>query len=509
MIMKNKDNTQETSFHETQEHIIEEVFDKDKTPTKQFAVFIKDIEKVSYSEEIELQNGEKLLPIQTPNLIDNRVVLLPTHTAVYFSEQDLIKEIKEFLHKYLDIHPFHENVVAHYILMTWVFDRLSVVPYLRALGEFGTGKTRFIQAVGSLCYKPMFLAGATSDAYLFRVIELFNGTLVVNEFERVNSDLQSQITIILNNGYEKGMPVGRVEGDKTREPRTFNVFCPKIFSTRKRFSDQALESRIISVPMRCTTRQDIPSFLDETFWKEAEQIRNKLLLYRFKNLNNLLIQAKENERKRNLLSQLEPRLKQTLLPLMYVIADTELEKKFVDFALEYQGQIVDARGNEMPGLIFQKLHDFYKTSDDGKITVKNIADAVNVDIEKEKYKLTSQRVGKIIREELGFKTHKGAGGLYFIDIIQKQLEYLIGRYGVESPLTPSSPLPDSDSKGDLGDLEDLSRVKETELKTHFKPCYACGGIKFWKTKDGAVNCATCHPPVSEEDVKEWIGEEGT
>lgn len=496
--MKNKDDIQEKSHFETREHIVEEVFDREKNPTKQFAVFIKETKKVFYSPEYELEDGEKLSPIQTPHLIDNRVVLLPTHTAVYFSEQDLIKEIKEFLNKYLDIHPFHENVVAHYILMTWVFDRLSVVPYLRALGEFGTGKTRFIQTVGSLCYKPMFLAGATSDAYLFRVIELFNGTLVINEFERVNSDLQSQITIILNNGYEKGMPVGRIEGERTREPRTFNVFCPKIFSTRKRFTDQALESRIISIPMRSTTRQDIPSFLDEAFWKNAERIRNKLLFYRFKNLNNLSLQEKDNERKRNLLSQIEPRLKQTLLPLLYIVTDAELEEKFIDFALEYQGQLVDARGNEMPGLIFQKLYDSFKASDDGKITVKNITDAVNVDIEKEKYKLTSQRVGKIIREELGFKTHKGTGGLYFVDISQKQLEYLVTRYGIESPLTPQSPLTDSDSKEDLGDLEDLNRAKEAELKTKPKPCYVCGGTEVWKTKDGAVNCATCHPPVSEE-----------
>jgi hypothetical protein len=452
--MKNKDNTQEISFYETPEHIVEEVFDRDKIPTKQFAVFIKDTEKVSYSEEYELEDRKKLLPIQTPNLIDNRVVLLPTHAALYFSEQDLIKEIKEFLHKYLDIHPFYENVVAHYILMTWVFDRLSVVPYLRALGEFGTGKTRFIQAVGALCYKPMFLAGATSDAYLFRVIELFNGTLVINEFERVNSDLQSQITIILNNGYEKGMPVGRVEGDKTREPRTFNVFCPKIFSTRKRFTDQALESRIISVPMRTTTRQDIPSFLDEDFWKDAEWIRNKLLLYRFKNLNSLFLQEKENDRKRDLLSQLEPRLKQTLLPLLYVVTDTELEKQFVDFALEYQGQIVDTRSNELPGLVFQKLYQL-NNEQEGKVTVKEVADAANKEIENDRYRLTSQKVGKIIREELGFKTHKGTGGFYFVDISQKQLEYHVTRFGVESPLTPSSPLPDSDSKEDLVDLKDF------------------------------------------------------
>ena len=212
------------------------------------------------------------------------------------------------------------------------------------------------------------------------------------------------------------------------------------------------------------------------------------------------MQEKDNERKRNLLSQIEPRLKQTLLPLLYIVTDVELEEKFIDFALEYQGQLVDARGNEMPGLIFQKLYDSFKASDDGKITVKNITDAVNVDIEKEKYKLTSQRVGKIIREELGFKTHKGTGGLYFVDISQKQLEYLVTRYGIESPLTPQSPLPDSNSKEDLEDLKDL--------KIQVKPCYSCSNTKFWKTKDEAINCVTCHPPASEEDVREWIETEG-
>ena len=34
----------------------------------------------------------------------------------------------------------------------------SVAPYLRALGDYGTGKTRFIQTVGVLCYRPMLVS---------------------------------------------------------------------------------------------------------------------------------------------------------------------------------------------------------------------------------------------------------------------------------------------------------------------------------------------------------------
>jgi len=36
------------------------------------------------------------------------------------------------------------------------------------------------------------------------------------------------------------------------------------------------------------------------------------------------------------------------------------------------------------------------------------------------------------------------------------------------------------------------------------PCFVCSSTKFWKTHDGAINCFTCHPPSSEENVKEWI-----
>lgn len=37
-----------------------------------------------------------------------------------------------------------------------------------------------------------------------------------------------------------------------------------------------------------------------------------------------------------------------------------------------------------------------------------------------------------------------------------------------------------------------------------EPCYTCRSTKFWRRHDGGTLCSACHPPVSEEDVKEWI-----
>ncbi len=232
------------SFYETDEDIYEQVIHEEEGIC--FAQYNKEIREVTYVHSIE--DKEKVFePITSKMVEDQKVVLLPSQAKEFENEKELLGEIKKFINRYCDVHPFYLELCAHYVLLTWVFDRLSVIPYIRALGDYGSGKTRFIQSVGSISYKPMFLSGATSDAYLFRVIEMFKGSLVINEMERVNTDLASQITVILNCGYEKGISVGRVEGDRKSEPQTFDVFSPKLFSSRVKFKDQALESRIISI----------------------------------------------------------------------------------------------------------------------------------------------------------------------------------------------------------------------------------------------------------------------
>lgn len=49
-----------------------------------------------------------------------------------------------------------------YVLMSSVYDAFNDAPYLRLRGDFGTGKTRSLLAIGSLCYKPFFASGAST-----------------------------------------------------------------------------------------------------------------------------------------------------------------------------------------------------------------------------------------------------------------------------------------------------------------------------------------------------------
>ena len=455
--MKDKDNKDiYTSFHFNDDFIIEAVYDYALQPETQFAVFDRINQEVSYHPQLGLPDGRKLRPTQL-DLIKDEKLLLPSSANSYINEARLVEEIEAFVSHYLDLpHPFYLKLVSHYILLTWVYDRLSVVPYLRALGDYGSGKTRFAQVIGSLCYKPLMLAAATSDAFIFRMIELFKGTLIINELERVDTDLKSQIVNILNNGYEKGLYIGKVEGEKNRIPKTFDVFSPKIITSRIRFKDLALESRIISIHMLPTKRKDIPITLDGIFWQGAKDIRNMLLMYRFNNLFSIELENKEAK-----LEKVEPRLRQTLLPILNVIQNQEVEDEFIKYALEFQGQIAADRSFETESLIAEKLVELL--DEEGKVTVKDVADAVNKPLE-EKEKVTSKWVGKIIRG-FGFNT-KRIQGVYNIIPNEQALDYIKDRYGLsdstpeESPPNPPTPPADSASEVDLVDKVDIGKTVE-------------------------------------------------
>src|SRR5207249_10312756 len=121
-----------------------------------------------------------------------------------------------------------------YVLLTWIYDAFNELPYLRARGDYGSGKTRLLLTVGSICYKPIFASGASTVSPLFRIIDAFRGTLIIDEGDFRMSDEKAEGVEILNNGNGRGFPVLRSEASKNREfnPRAYSVFGPKLVATR-------------------------------------------------------------------------------------------------------------------------------------------------------------------------------------------------------------------------------------------------------------------------------------
>jgi hypothetical protein len=228
---------------------------------------------------LELPTGARLVPYSPENnLIKNDVVLLPARPEEHGSEAELVAEIQTYIHRYVDLSPQFERIASYYVLFSWLYDGFNELPYLRVRGDYGSGKTRFLLVVGSVCYKPVFASGASTVSPMFHILDAFRGTLVIDEGDFRWSDDKADIVKILNNGNVRGLPVLRTEVSRTGEfnPRAFQVFGPKIVATRGFYDDRALESRFITEETgQRNLRKDIPINLPASYKEEALSLRNK------------------------------------------------------------------------------------------------------------------------------------------------------------------------------------------------------------------------------------------
>lgn len=363
------------------------------------------------------------------NLIRNEVVLLPSEPEEYGSEADLLAEIRAYIHRYVDVTPLFEQVAAYYALFTWVHDAFNELPYLRACGDYGSGKTRFLQTIGSICYKPIFASGASSVSPLFRILDIFRGTLIIDEGDFRFSDERAEVVKILNNGNARGFPVLRCESSENKEfnPRAFHVFGPKLVASRGPFEDRALESRFLTEEMgQRKLRDDVPINLSSEHRQEALRLRNKLLLFRIRNLHKQRTVAELRDR------EIEPRLNQIFIPILSTIQDPKAREEVRELARAYQREIVAEREMDTEAQVLEVIRRLWDAGE-SRLAIKDIANWFS-DRYGEEYerKITSKWIGGIIRKKLRLRTQK-SHGVFVIPLTEKpKLDHLWGKYGVES-----------------------------------------------------------------------------
>ena len=379
---------------------------------------------------VDLDDRTRLVPYSPQNnLLKNEVVLLPSEPEEYGSEEQLVAEIRAFLHRYVDLSPLFEEVAAFYVLLSWVYDRFNEVPYLRFRGDPGTGKTRALLTVGSLCYKPIFASGASTVSPLFRILDAFRGTLVVDEGDFRMSDERAEVVKILNNGNARGFPVLRSEVAPNRRefnPRAYHVFGPKLVATRGFFEDRALESRFLTEELGDRgLREDIPISLPPEHKAEALRLRNKLLLFRFQNRHKTAVAEGVVDR------TIEPRLNQIFAPLLSVIEDRKAREQLRELARQYNRELVTERGMDLEAHILEVIRDLRVFQGDGPITIKAVTDwlAERHGQEYER-KLTPKWIGGVIRKKLHLGTRKTGGSYVLLPSEAGKLERLYEKYGV-------------------------------------------------------------------------------
>jgi hypothetical protein len=374
-----------------------------------FAVYDPSTGEVKYVPALEV-NGSRIVPPASDEIFLKGYVTLPSMVEEYGDELSLYDEIKTFVHKYLEVSEDYESIACFYPMLTWVHDVMSVIAYLRAKGDWGVGKSRFLEVFNALCYRSIATTGAMSEAPIFRIMDRWKGTMIMDEGDLGKSrDAAAAMEKILNCGFERNKPIIRCNPNRPEEVNCFDPFGPKILATRYEFRDKALESRCFTEIMKEARRTDVPIELPPSFYEEALHLRNKLLMYRFKNRVKIKERSERGEISLDT-NGLPKRIQQAARPISVVLADhPDLLAKLKAF-LEVKARGLVAEASEtVEGYLVRVLADMeMMDSDDKEKLVWDTGYGSLIELIKTasgNHKLTVAGV-KNRGNSLGFKTEK-------------------------------------------------------------------------------------------------------
>ncbi|WP_436715627.1 hypothetical protein U8335_25260 [Roseiconus lacunae] len=174
----------------------------------------------------------------------------------------VLRAVAERIDRYVSLPPeaatAHGLTLASWVLMTYVFRSLPAVPYLYLAGPAGSGKTRTMDVLSRMAWRPM-LASSLTGPTLYRGRHASGGVLFLDEAERMKerSPDVAELQAALLAGYRAGGQVKRLEpiGDTYRTV-SFDCFGPVVLGCIRGLPP-ALSSRCITVRMIRASKGDV------------------------------------------------------------------------------------------------------------------------------------------------------------------------------------------------------------------------------------------------------------
>ena len=141
-------------------------------------------------------------------------------------------------------------------------------------------------------------------------------------------------------------------------------------------------------------REDIPINLPDSFENEALELRNQLLMWRFRNFHKVGLKTDAIDR------SIEPRLNQITIPLLSIIDDDQTRDEIKKSVQEYNKELFTDRGMSLEAEVLIALFTKYEAGYPDP-TMKDVSDTHAAQNElNDKEKLKPRRVGNLIRKQL-------------------------------------------------------------------------------------------------------------
>lgn len=167
---------------------------------------------------------------------------------------EVLSSVEARINRYLvmpsDYAAEHRLTLAAWVMMTYAYPALSAVPYLYLSGPPNSGKTRTMELLSRMVFRPTMTANLTGAA-LYRTRDMYGGVLLYDEAERMQAggaDVASLRSILLA-GYKRDAVTTRIDsqGDK-QVPKPYSCYGPVVLGAIQAMP-AALASRCITIQM--------------------------------------------------------------------------------------------------------------------------------------------------------------------------------------------------------------------------------------------------------------------
>ncbi len=222
-------------------------------------------------------------------------IIFPDGVEEYGTLNDLIEEMNSFALAEYDPVDFPElyELTIDINLTSWVSPvwqknmAEKFIPIVNARGPSETGKKRFLTIDRWLTYHSFYTLKTQRVPTLFRVLSPLNGTLIMDEADMDDSNLNSELVEFLNSRCD-GVGIPRYSTE-SGEVEGFNSFGLTIMATRKGFTDDGMESRTTVFPTSTTDSPEKYDLIPPPEWLErGKQLQRKLLLFRLRHLHDVM-----------------------------------------------------------------------------------------------------------------------------------------------------------------------------------------------------------------------------
>jgi ribosomal protein L40E len=345
----------------TNEFLAEEIWNRKDPP--QYLIYHYNSGKIEQAAQIDLDEvdskGRKIIytPVDNDSLKKGLVLLPSGITETTFREA--LSEIDDYAQRAYDScgRDAMIQLLTRITVGSWFLDRFVTDPQLdvAGAGKFApilpirgpsqSGKNRLAFILRTLSYRPYFEMSTHRIPSLYRPLDLWQGTLVLDEADFANTNEKSELVHFLN-CRATGTPLSRQNPKNPRVTDTFSNFGLTILTQRKPFDDNATESRALPFYSENSDKH-LPVLETDDMLKEGLSFQNKLLYLRMKYHQEIAI------KKDSWIDELiDHRLIASLLPLLALSRyEPTLRDTIAETAKAVQKLKIEEKTNSMDGLL--------------------------------------------------------------------------------------------------------------------------------------------------------------